>query len=333
MKRATLSDVAAQAGVSAGTVSNVLNRPSYVSDAVRQRVQDAIAALDYVPRDSARQFRSGRSRNLGLVLADMGNPFFVDLALGAEEAAKGAGVGLVVCNSGEDPVREAQNLGLLLQQRVQGIVIAAVSGDSERFALLADKGVPLVFVDRIPAGDHHCTIGADDTAGGRLAGQHLASRGHTRVAFAGDGGQNLQVAARYAGFVRETKRLTGRLPVTIPIGGWAIESGREAGRRLIALDSAERPTAVFCANDLVALGMLQELTLSGVRVPDDVALVGYDDIVWAEDAAIPLTTIRQPRKQAGADAVKLLLDELQSGSGHEHRRDIAVPELVIRRST
>lgn len=330
VKQSTIKDVATRAGVSAGTVSNVLNRPSYVSEEIRLRVRDAIAELGYSPRDSARQFRTGRISNIGLVLADMGNPFFMELALGAEVEAKEAGAGLVICHSGEDVERETQNLDLLVQQRVQGIIVALVDETNERLAELSKKEVPLVFIDRVPRLSAHCWVSTDDVLGGTLVATHLSLRGHRRVAFAGQPAQNAKVADRFRGFADRFLKETGHTAATIEVEGWTVETGRRAGLAYRLQPAESRPTAIFCSNDLVALGLLQELTLAGMRVPDDVAIVGYDDLAGAEAAAVPLTTVRQPRRAVGRAAVRMLLDEIRSSEGHTHEHVQFLPELVVR---
>lgn len=332
---ANIRDVARRAGVSAGTVSNVLNRPSYVNVETRQRVLEAIEELQFVPSRNSRQFRPGRERTLGFALADMGNPFFVDVALGAEAAAKELGVGVVIVHNGEDVAREEQNLDLLVQQRVHGIMITPVDEGNPRLEHLVQRGVPIVYVDRISGDRPCCWLATDDRAGGELAGAHLLAQGNTRFAFVGDDRIARQVADRLRGF-RDAVQAAG-LPAesvtVIPTSSWKISDGRRAGRVVAELPPAERPTAVFCANDMIALGMLQELLHAGIRVPDDIALVGYDDLEWASVSTIPLTTVRQPREEFGRTAVRMLLDEVEQGAAHEHEHVVFMPELIVRESS
>jgi len=332
---ANIRDVARRAGVSAGTVSNVLNRPSYVNVETRKRVLEAIEEWQFVPSRNSRQFRPGRERTLGFALADMGNPFFVDVALGAEAAAKELGVGVVIVHNGEDVGREEQNLDLLVQQRVHGIMITPVDERNPRLEHLVQRGVPIVYVDRISGDRPCCWLATDDRAGGELAGAHLIAQGNTRFAFIGDDRIARQVADRLRGF-REAIDAAGLPPeaiTVIPTSSWKIADGRKAGRQLAQLAPAERPTAVFCANDMIALGMLQELLHAGIRVPDDIALVGYDDLEWASVSTIPLTTVRQPREEFGRTAVRMLLDEVEQGAAHEHEHVVFMPELVVRESS
>ncbi|MET0859859.1 MAG: LacI family DNA-binding transcriptional regulator [Microbacterium sp.] len=332
---ANIRDVARHAGVSAGTVSNVLNRPSYVNAETRQKVLDAIEALEFSPRKASRQFRPGRERTLGFALADMGNPFFVDVALGAESAAKELGVGVVIVHNGEDVAREEQNLDLLVQQRVHGIMITPVDERNPRLEQLIERGVPVVYVDRISGDRPCCWLATDDLAGGRLAGEHLIGSGHRRIAFVGDVSISRQVEDRYQG-LRDVVAESG-LPADsvelLPARSWKFKDGREIGLLLVARPREERPTAVFCANDMLALGVLQELVLHGIRVPEDVAIVGFDDLDWASTSTVPLTSVRQPRDLLGRTAVRMILDEIEQGAAHVHEHVIFPPELVIRDSS
>ncbi len=332
---ANIRDVARVAGVSAGTVSNVLNRPSYVNAETRQKVLDAIAELDFVPKTTARQYRPGRERTLGLALADMGNPFFVDVALGAESAAKELGVGVVIVHNGEDSSREEQNLDLLVQQRVHGIMITPVDERNPRLESLVERGVPVVYVDRISGDRPCCWLATDDLAGGRLAGEHLLERGHRRIAFIGDESISRQVRDRYNGLVGAVT--DAGLPAStvelIPAPAWKIREGRAVGLALAERAPDERPTAVFCANDMLALGLLQELVLHGVRVPDDIAIVGFDDLEWASAATVPLSSVRQPRDELGRTAVRMILDEIEQGAAHVHEHVSFAPELIVRESS
>lgn len=307
---ATIRDVAKLAGVSAGTVSNVLNRPSYVREETREKVLAAISELEFVPDQGSRQYRPGRVRTLGLAIANLDNPFFVDVALGAEERCKELGVGVVITNSGYDPVREEHNLDLLVQSRVQGIIIAPVDEKSSGLEMLRDRGVPMVFVDRV-GDDHDCwSVVVDDFEGGRQGAQHLVGQGHRRIAFLGHPDKSPKVRTRLAGARSIIEPAEGVELELIEADSWTIEAGRAAARRLAERPPSRRPSAVFCANDMLALGLEQQLLRDGLRVPDDLAIVGYDDVVWASVASVPLTTVRQPRHGLGRTAVDMIMELL-----------------------
>lgn len=324
----TIRDVARRAGVSAGTVSNVLNRPSYVSDETRRRVQDAIDELGFVPRTQARQYRPGRVRTLGMVVVDLG-PFFVDLAQAADAKARELGCSMVMATSGGDTVLEERNLDVLVQQRVQGVLITPVDENNPRLEAMLDRGVPVVFLDRTPTIDKCCSVANDDLVGGRLAGRHLVERGHRSFLYVGDPDARPQMAARLAGFTEAT---AGCRVDILRESDWCPGKGREAGRAIAGLDPRTRPTAVFAANDSLAIGLVRELVACGVRVPQDIAVVGYDDIEWAASATVPLTTVRQQRAQLGSTAVRLVMAEMTQ-PGHVHEHILLAPELVLRAST
>src|SRR5918998_162893 len=182
---ASIRDVAGRAGVSVGTVSNVLNRPDVVSEATRTKVLDAIAALGFVRNESARQLRAGSSRTVGLVVLDMANPFFTDVARGVEDVVNAAGLAMVLCNSDDRPEKEAAHLGLLAEQRVHGVLITPTAELTPQLASLRDRGVPVVLLDRRAPGPDQCAVAVDDVLGGRLAAEHLLERGHRPIAFVG----------------------------------------------------------------------------------------------------------------------------------------------------
>lgn len=332
---ATIRDVAARAGVSAGTVSNVLNRPFYVNTGTRERVLAAIEELAFVPRQRSRQFRPGRVRTLGISVATLDNPFFVDVALGAEAAARERGVGVVITNSGYDPAQENQNLDLLAQQRVQGIIISPVDERSSSLQMLRDRGVPTVFVDRV--GDHHrdaWSVVVDDRLGGRLGAEHLIRRGHRRITFVGHPGSSPKVRMRLEGAESAAAEAEDVRIEVLEADSWTVQGGRDAGRLVADRAVSRRPSALLCANDMVALGALQSLITGGIRVPDDVAVVGYDDLEWAQISIPPLTTVRQPRRLLGGTAARMMLELFrQQGSRPRNNHVVLEPELVIRETT
>ena len=337
MSHASIKDVAALAGVSIGTVSNVLNRPDQVRASTRRKVEQAIAELGFVPNGSARQLKAGRSRVVAYVALDAANPFFTDVARGVEETIRRHGLSLFLCNSDQDPDREDGYLRDLAELRARGVLITAVDPANPRIAHLRTRGIPLVFVDRLLRGLHPewCAVGVDDVEGGDLAVEHLVERGHQRVAFIGGPNSIPQVADRQSGAARALARagLEVDALTVIPTAGLTFADGRLAGEKLLGIPARRRPTAAFCANDLVAVGLLQHLTQQGVGVPDDMAIVGYDDIEYAAAAAVPLSSVAQPRQELGRAAAQLLLDEAERGSEHVHQQVVFSPELVARAST
>ncbi|GAA3469037.1 LacI family DNA-binding transcriptional regulator [Nonomuraea roseola] len=332
MATTNIKEVAQLARVSVGTVSNVLNRPEIVSPATRERVFAAIRQLGFVRNEVARHLRVGRSRTVGLVVLDVANPFFADVAQGAEALADEHDTMVVLCNSAASPLRERRHLDQLEQQRVLGILITPVEADNPRLLQLAARGTPVVLVDRAAHGGQ-CSVSVDDRLGGRLAGNHLIEQGHRRVAFVGGPFSFQQVADRHAGITSAVEAAEGVVLETLSMPALSIAEGRAAGERVAALPPPSRPTAVFCANDLLALGFFQAMTAQGVRVPHDVAIVGYDDIDFAAASAVPLSSVRQPRDLLGRTAIDLLLEEVEEPDRHSHRQVIFQPDLVVRESS
>jgi len=331
----SIREVAALAGVSVGTVSNVLNRPDAVAESTRSRVQAAIKTLGFIRNESARQLRAGRSRTIGLVVLDVANPFFTDVARGVEDAASESGLAVILCNSDDQQAKESRYLELLEEHRVQGILITPVYGADERLARLQRRGTPVVLVDSRSPSRGQCSVSVDDVLGGDLAVSHLLAVGHERIAFVGGPMSIRQVADRRDGAVRALERADGTASdlYVIETPALNVSAGQQAGAALAELPAETRPTAVFCANDLLALGVLQEMTAHRIRVPENVALVGYDDIDFAAAAAVPLSSVRQPRHQLGRSAAQLLIDETLGEQAHQHRQVVFEPELVIRRSS
>jgi LacI family transcriptional regulator len=323
----SVKDVAVAAGVSLGTVSNVLNRPDAVSEPTRDRVLAAMSDLGFVRNESARMLRSRRSSIIALVVLDVGNPFFTDVIRGAEAAADRHGYSVVIANSDDRPDKEERSLQLFEEQRVAGLIITPTHEAEAQLHRIARRGTPVVLLDRDGDASRHCSVVVRDELGGFLAGQHLRERGHKRLGFVGGPFTLPQVRERYEGFVRAAGDVT-----RFETSALTAQVGYAVGRQLADLPARRRPTAVLCANDLLALGVLQALTARGLDVPRDVAVVGYDDIGYAAAAAVPLSSVRQPRDQLGEAAVQLLLEEV-AARGHVHRRVAFDPELVVRASS
>ncbi len=324
---ARIEDVAARAGVSVGTVSNVLNRPHAVTPKTRARVEAAIAELGYLPNEAARALVAGQSRTLGLLVPDVTNPFFADLARGAEEVADQHDVIVMLYNSADSAEREARYLGRLETQRVQGILVTPVGVGGKGIEDLTQRGTPVVLLDRGAGRRSLCSVVVDDHVGGQIAAAHLVERGHRQLAFVGGPMEMPQVADRLDG-ARTIIEAAGAVLDVIETPALSVAAGRAAAARIPAA-----ATAVFCANDLLALGVLQTVTRAGKSVPHDLAIVGYDDIEFAAAATVPLTSVRQPRHQLGRVAAELLFEEIEHGARHGHRQVVFQPELVVRASS
>jgi LacI family transcriptional regulator len=327
----TIKDVAALAQVSLGTVSNVLNRPDKVSSPTRDRVLAVIEELGFIRNAGAGQLRGQRSRALGLVVLDVANPFFTEMARGVEDAANDVGYVTILCNSDGSRSKERRYLDLLEEQRVEGLLITPVSEDLSRLQELRARGLAVVLLDRRGIGDELCSVSVDDIEGGRLAAQHLFAMGHPRLTYVtgpmsitqcADRFSGVLLAARQAGVHRKQVRIVETAALTVT-------AGRLAADRILAGKSTH--SAVFCANDLLALGLMSQFHRNGLRTPDDVAVIGYDDVELAADASTPLTSVRQPKQKLGSVAARLLLDE--ANPQHVHQQVVFQPELVVRASS
>lgn len=332
----SIRDVAERAGVALGTVSNVLNRPQKVAEGTRKRVLDAIEELGFVRNDAARQLRAGLSRTLGLIVLDVSNPFFTEVSRGAEDRAAEAGLSVLLGNSDETEEREAAHLDLFEQQRVRGLLISPLGDIYERLGRLRRRGTPIVLVDRPADANPYSSVCVDDVSGGRMAVEHLLQTGRRRIAFVGGPASIRQVADRRAGAEEAVAGSGGSLEL-IDTDGLTVETGRKVGYELVGRPAGERPDALFAANDLVAIGLLQSLAMLDHRmVPQEIALIGYDDIDFASATVVPLSSIRQPSELIGRTAVELMLAELEAieaGDEVDHEQVVFQPELVIRAST
>lgn len=334
MAAVSVKDVAQRAGVSVGTVSNVMNHPDKVAAATVVRVQAAIDELGFIRNDAARQLRDGRSKTIGLVVLDVRNPFFTDVARGAEDRAAEAGLAVTLGNSDENTQREAAYLDIFEQQRVHGVLISPYADITPRLHALRARGIPVVLVDRTSPDASVSSVSVDDVAGGTMAVQHLLAEGRRRIAFIGGPLAIRQFADRLEGARRALAGHPDASLEVMPVEASSVAEGRRAGAVIVARAAADRPDAVFAANDLVSMGVLQALMATGspVRVPEHVAIIGYDDIDFASAAVVPLSSVRQPSALIGATAVRILLEEAEDPSIAPRQVEFQ-PELVVRESS
>jgi LacI family transcriptional regulator len=330
----SIKEVAAQAGVSPGTVSNVLNRPHKVAAATRSRVEQVIRELGFVRHGSASTLRAGHSRTIGLSVIDIGNPFFTDVAAGVEDMASDLGYAVILGNSSGDRVKEERNLLVFAEQRVRGLLITPSDEDPRRLDVIRDRGISVVLVDHPAHRPDQCSVAVNDITGGRMAAGHLVDGGATRVAYVTGPLTIRQCLDRKSGAEQALAAAgldpSGALQV-VEMPAMNARAGQRAAERLIARGGL--PDAIFCANDLLALGLLRGLLQAGLRVPGDVALIGYDDIDFAAASAVSLSSIRQPTYKLGRIATELLLDECDNPESHAHQQIMFQPELVAREST
>lgn len=334
MATASIREVARRAGVSPGTVSNVLNRPERVAPRTRERVQRAIRDLGFVRHGSASTLRAGHSRTIGLSVTDLGDPFFLGVAAGIEDATSRLGYAMILGNSAGSQAKEERNLLLLAEQRVRGVLITPVGDDPGRLDRLRDRGIGVVLVDHPAHRPDQCSAAIDDVAGGRTAVAHLLERGARRIGHVTGPLRVRRHRERHEGAVQALRAAAldpGAALQVLETPEPTARAGRHAAERLLAGRSL--PEAVFCATDQLALGLLRGLLRAGVRVPEDVALIGYGDSGSAAACPVSLSTIRQPVAELGRIAVRLLLEECGDPPGHVHRQLTLRPELVVREST
>ncbi|MGL3149355.1 LacI family DNA-binding transcriptional regulator [Microbacterium sp. A82] len=330
----SIRDVAQRAGVSVGTVSNVLNRPDEVSAESVERVGQAIEELGYVRNDAARKLRGGVSSTVGFVVLDGQNPFYNDVVRGAEDEATRHGIAILYGNTDEDPSREKVYLDLFREQQVRGLLIAPYGDVMTQLRRFRSSGIATVLVDRFSADSGFSSVSVDSVAGGRLAIDHLIEAGRRRIAFVGGPFEMRQVTDRLAGARAAAENAA--VPVDLEViatAAMTAEEGAAAGTRVLARSRRDWPDAIFAANDLLALGLLQSLVIDGrMLVPDEIAIIGFDDNPFAAAAAVPLSSIRQPSRMIGRTALRVLLEEAADSSSIP-RQTVFPPELVIRRST
>lgn len=329
----SIKEVAARAGVSAGTVSNVLNRPEKVAVQTRSRVEEVIRELGFVRHGSASTLRAGHSRTIGLSVIDIGNPFFTDVAAGVEDVASARGYAVILGNSSGSRAKEERNLLVLAEQRVRGVLITPSDEDPWRLNRLRERGISVVLVDHPAERPDQCAVAVNDVMGGSTAVAHLLAGGAGTIAYVSGPPAIRQCQDRRRGAERALAA-AGREPgslMELTMAAMTAKAGQQAAEQL--LEQGRLPDALFCANDLLALGMLRGLLQAGVRVPDDVSLIGYDDIDFASASTVSLTSIRQPTYRLGQVATELLLDECDNPETHAHQQIMFQPELVVREST
>jgi LacI family transcriptional regulator len=330
--RVTMAQVARETGVSLMTVSRVINSKEGVSQATRERVQAVIERLDYHPSDIARGLVTKRTGTLGLVVPDIANPFFAEVARGAEYVAYNGGYNVFLCNTDEDTRRELDVLQSLEEKRVDGVVVCSSRLDEGELEEAVASHPAAVLVNRRMESDDVGTVVIDDVMGGQMATQHLLKAGHQAIGFlAGPPtsqsgrwrAEGYRTALAAAGAEYNSEWMRYCFPM--------VNGGREMARHL--LSAHPELTALFCYNDLVAVGALQACVDLGRAVPEDVAIIGYEDIPLAALVIPPLTTCRVLRYELGSEAMRLLLDKINGCSDKACNEIVLQPELVVRDST
>jgi DNA-binding LacI/PurR family transcriptional regulator len=326
----TITDIAREAGVTPSTVSRALNGRYGISAAVRERVLAAARNLNYKPNLVARGLVTGRSQSLGLLVSDIRNPFFAEVARGAEDEANAAGYDVVLCNSDLDAGKQMAYFRSLLSKRVAGVLMNSVAALNQRqLQEIREAAIPVVTLTA--SGRHRflSTVICDNFRGGYLAGEYLARLGHRRVAHLTSLRRHPVLAERARGFAKGLQSVSRDAELLIFRGPHNSRGGYEMAHRAMA--AAPGITAMFAANDAVAFGAMKAIFEAGLRVPDDISLIGFDDVELAAIVHPPLTTIRQPGYEMGRAAVEILLRQAdREGVLPEHR--IFDVELIERQS-
>jgi LacI family transcriptional regulator len=336
----TIADVARRAGVSTATVSRVLSGVGRATPGTHARVEAAARELDYRPSDVARSLKRRSTLTLGLIITDIENPYFPQLVRGVEDAANAEGYTVLLCNATDDPEREASYLDLLVERRVDGLIIAASEIGSRQGAWLATAPLPVVLINTSAATSPGVpTIVSDNRAGGRSAARHLLDLGHVRFGYLLPPPRNVDAPERLGG-VRDELAAAGAAgrdvaPLAIGRGLPSVAGGETA--MLDLLEQPRRPTAVIAYNDLMAIGAMRAIRRRGLAVPTDVSIVGFDDVAFAAYAEPPLTTVRQETAEMGRWAVATVTERIKATHRGEDRRAadrrIVPVELTIRGST
>jgi DNA-binding LacI/PurR family transcriptional regulator len=314
-KTVTLADVAREAGIDVSTASRALAGAYGVRAHIREKVQAIAKQLQYHPNLVARGLATGRSETFGILVSDIRNPFFAEVVRGAEDAANASGYGILLCNSDLDPQKQMRYFRSLLNKRVDGILmnsVAALSRDQQKD--LAGSAVPIVLLHR-PSG-YRCfsTVVCDNFHGGCLAGEHLVKLGHRKMAHLTSRARHGNLTERARGFLKAIKPAE---PVLIR-GSHSVQGGYDMAKDLLGRKTGI--TAIFAANDAIAFGAMRAILEAGLRIPDNISLMGFDDVEFASIVHPPLTTISQPKYEMGHAAIEILSKLVQHRDAPpEHR--------------
>lgn len=337
----TIRDIAERAGVAPMTVSRVINESGYASEAIRERVLRAVQELRYRPNGLARSLKRQRTQVVGILLPDIANPFSAELVRGIQEMLLARGYSSFISTSERSTAREQAAMQALFDHRADGLIVATRETEegNEFLRHLTERGVPTVLVGRAFTHPHVDRVTADHETGGREATAHLIALGHRRIAFVGVSSENGAGLRRYQGYLAALREHSLPVDAKLIVGpeaqagpGYSTQDdGYEAMQRLLLLP--KRPTAVFARNDFTAMGAICAIRDAGLSVPEDVAVVGFDNVPLAAYTAPPLSTVDQPTAEQGRQAAALLLERIE-GDRARRRREICLDcHLIVRQSS
>ncbi|NQX61629.1 LacI family DNA-binding transcriptional regulator [Paenibacillus qinlingensis] len=331
--KATIYDVAREAGVSIAAVSQVMNGKGKISEERRTEILKVMEKLNYQPSVIASALTGKKTYTLGLLVPDISNPFFAEIARAVEDQGHNLGYSLVICSTDNKDERVERYLNLLQQKSVDGMIIGTGMDNKEMLTPLMERSIPVVMIAReMPDLAVH-TVVVDDFVGGTLSAKHLLELGHTRMAILAEHTKVTSSRERVKGFVTTLAEAGIALPeARVRNCRYTVEDGKREAIELLEKPAAERPTALFCCNDMLAIGALQAAKQLKLRVPEDISVIGFDNTILASVTDPPLTTIAQPIEPMGKQVVDLLILELKKKS-QVKQRIVMPPELIIRQST
>ncbi|RPI78315.1 MAG: LacI family transcriptional regulator [Chloroflexi bacterium] len=327
----TIREVAQKAGVSYATVSHVINNTRFVTPETRERVVNAMDTLNYRPNALAQSLRKGTTNTIGLILPDSANPYFAEISRSIEAEAFKLGNSVILCNTERDLKREQFYVDVLSKKQVDGIIFVSTGHQVDSLNLLLSQGIPVVLVDRSVSQVEMDAVLTDNQEGGYIATRHLIELGHRRIACIAGPSHISPSAERIIGYRKALEEIG--VPYDEAIvqqGDYHPNSGLQVTNHLLGLNP--RPTAIFALNDLMALGAMRAAAEAGYNVPQDLAIIGFDDIEFACYTNPPLSTIAQPKQEIGIQAVNLLASRI-SDKSLPVRRIVLKPQLIVRGST
>ncbi len=330
MADVTIKDIAEATGVSYATVSRTLNSRNGVSPKTREKVLQTAKEMGYKPNIHARSLKTNQTLTIALIVPDISNPFFADIALSVNKTAFAKGYNTILCSTNWDPEVERLQLMHIQEQRVDGIIFKPCDRCTDRYM---DIHIPKVMIANLLKTEGLSYIEVDNILGGQKAASHLIACGYRKPAFLGGEIVSNSNADRLFGFQSTFQTFGIEIPdERIHFGPFTIENGYQSAKRQIELSSSPTPDCFLCGNDLIALGAMQYLAEQRIRIPEDFGVVGFDDVYFASLPQIQMTTIAQPRNQMGVLAAEILIRHIESGD-NEEEHILLQPELIIRNST
>ncbi len=328
---ATIKDVARLAGVSTTTVSHVINKTRFVAETTQKKVKNAVEELNYAPSAVARSLKCNTTRTIGMLVTQSSNPFFAEVVDGVESYCYRQGYTLILCNTGGIYEKQRDYIRMLAEKRVDGILVMCSDlTENLREMLDAHSSIPKVIMDWGPESSQADKIIDNSEEGGYLATKYLLDNGHTYIACLTGHEEKVACIERVAGYKRALKEYGIEFKQErVLVGNFECDTAVLAADKILAME--KRPTAVFCFNDLMALGLISRLQENGVRVPDDISVIGYDNIELSGYFSPPLTTVHQPKRRVGKTAFEILLQRIKDKE-HEKRIFEMHPEIIARSS-